>query len=139
MCQVALSTVIASPVDEVWDTVKDFENPGKYLDAVARCSMEGTGVGAVRTVDIHGGEFGIERMVHLDEENRTIAYAITDSSLPISGYIAVMHLRDLGNDMCRLEWSSVFEPRDVTEQEAVAFVENFYAGGFEGMKRRHEK
>lgn len=139
MCQVALSTVIASPVDQVWDTVKDFENPGKYLEAVAQCSMEGAGVGAVRTVDIHGGDFGIERMVHLDDENRTIAYAITDSSLPISGYIAVMHVHDLGNDTCRLEWSSVFEPKNTSEQEAVAFVENFYAGGFEGMKKRHEK
>ena len=36
MCQVALSTVIASPVDEGCETVKDFENPGKYLDAVAQ-------------------------------------------------------------------------------------------------------
>ena len=139
MCQVALTTVIASPVDEVWETVKDFENPGKYLDAVAQCTMEGTGVGAVRTVQIHGGDFGIERMVHLDEENRTIAYAITDSSLPLSGYIAVMHLRDLGEDRCGLEWSSVFEPKDATDQEAVGFVENFYAGGFEGLKGRHEK
>ena len=61
MCQVALSTVIASPADEVWETVKDFENPGKYLDAVAQCTMEGTGIGAVRTVKIHGGAFGIEK------------------------------------------------------------------------------
>jgi hypothetical protein len=38
-----------------------------------------------------------------------------------------------------LEWSSVFEPRDATDQEAVGFVENFYAGGFEGLKRLHEK
>ena len=38
-----------------------------------------------------------------------------------------------------LEWSSVFEPKDGTDQEAVGFVENFYAGGFEGLKRLHEK
>ena len=81
----------------------------------------------------------LKKMVHLDEENRTIAYAIIDSSLPLSGYLAVMHLRDLGLDCCELEWSSVFEPKDATDQEAVAFVEDFYAGGFEGLKRRHEK
>ena len=93
----------------------------------------------MRTVQIHGGAFGIERMVYLDEENRTISYAIIDSSLPLSGYIAVMHLCDLGEDRCELEWSSVFEPKDVTDQETVAFVENFYAGGFEGLRVLHEK
>ena len=137
MCQVALSTIIASPADEVWDTVKDFENPGN-MDAVAQCTMEGTGVGAVRNVQIHGGAFGIERMVHLDEENRTIAYAIT-VLLPLIRGSVVMHVRDLGEDRCELEWSSVFEPKNTTDQEAVGFVENFYAGGFEGLKKRHEK
>ena len=139
MCQVALSAEISAPAHEVWETVRDFKDPGKYLDAVADCKMEGNGVGAVRTVNIHGGAFGIERMVHLDEDNRTIAYAITDSSLPLSGYIAVMHVRELGADTCELEWSSVFEPKETTAEEAIAFVNDFYGGGFEGMKKRHDR
>ena len=139
MCQVALSAEISAPAHEVWETVKDFEDPGKYLDAVADCKMEGNGVGAVRPGNIHGGAFGIERMVRLDEANRTIAYAITDSSLPLAGYIAVMHVRELGAGTCELEWSSVFEPKESTAEEAIAFVREFYAGGFEGMKKRHDR
>jgi len=139
MCQVALSAEISAPAHEVWETVKDFEDPGKYLDAVAECTMEGNGVGAIRTVKIHGGGFGIEKMVHLDEENRIVAYALTNSSLPLSGYIAVMHVCEIRSDTCELEWSSVFEPKESTAEEAVAFVNDFYAGGFEGMKKRHDR
>jgi len=139
MCQVSLSARIKAPAGEVWQTVKDFENPGKYLSAVSECRMEGAGVGAVRSVNLQNGGYGVEKMVHLDEENRTISYTLIDSSLPLSGYIAVMHVRDLGEHHCVLEWSSVFEPKGISDEEALEFIEKFYAGGFEGMKQRHEK
>lgn len=138
MCQVALSWLIYAPAEKVWETVADFKDPGKYLDAVESCTMKGTGVGAIRSVRIKGGGFGIERMVHLDEENRTIAYFLSDSSLPVSGYIAVMHVGKTGENTCEIEWSSVFQPKEATAEEAIQFVESFYAAGFEGLKRRHE-
>ena len=31
MCQVALSAEISAPAHEVWETVRDFKDPGKYL------------------------------------------------------------------------------------------------------------
>lgn len=137
MAQVALSSVIQAPAKAVWETVADYENPQKYLDAVESCTVD-VGEGAVRSVQLKGGGFGIEKMVHLDEENKTIAYFLSDSSLPISGYIAVMHVEKTGEKECRIEWSSVFCPNGVTEEEAIGFIESFYGAGFEGLKKRHE-
>ena len=139
MCQVTLSTFISAPADDVWETLKDFKDPGKYIDVVTDCTIDGTGVGAVRTVKLQGDAYAIERMVHLDEANRTISYNMFDTSLPLSGYIGIMHVRDLGDNACKLEWSSVFEPKGTTDDDAVAFIENIYAGGFQGLKKRHER
>jgi len=138
MTQVALSSVIQASAEAVWETVADFKDPGKYLDAVESCKIQGTGEGAIRSVQLKGGGFGIEKMVHLDEENKTIAYFLSDSSLPISGYIAVMHVEKAGEKTCIIEWSSVFRPNGVSEKEALGFIESFYGAGFEGLKKCHE-
>jgi hypothetical protein len=137
MAAVCMKTTIGAPADEVWQSIRDFNGAGKYIAAITGSTMEGEGVGALRTITLEGGVEVVERLESLDDEARTLTYSIVRAPLPIENYVATMTLRDLGGGQCELEWSSTFEPKGAPEAEGVQLVEGVYSMGFEGLKKLH--
>jgi len=134
MASVSMKTEIAAPADAVWDAIRDFNGLPKFVAAIATSTMEGTGVGAVRTLTFGDGGQVVERLESLDEPARTLSYSIVESPLPLTDYLSTMAVRDLGGGRCELAWSSTFEPAGAPEAEVRQIVEGVYTGGFEGLK-----
>jgi hypothetical protein len=134
MASVSMKTTIGASADDVWRTISDFNGAPKYIAALLSSSMEGSGVGALRTVTLEGDVEVVERLESLDDAARTLSYSIVRSPLPLEGYVATMVVRDLGEGRCELEWSSTFEPKAGAEDEARQLVEGVYSAGFEGLK-----
>jgi len=55
--------------------------------------------------------------------------------LPVEGYFATMKVRELGENRCEFQWSSTFEPKGASEEEAKKAIEDIYSMGFEGLKK----
>jgi hypothetical protein len=135
MSKVSMSTVINGPADEVWKLLRDFNGLPRFIAAIAKSTLEGSGVGAVRTLTLDGGGPPIlEKLESLDEKAQTLCYSIVTSPLPVDGYFATVELKELGPGKCELHWGSTFEPKGVPEAEAVKIIEGVYAGAFEGLK-----
>lgn len=139
MIRVDMKTTIEASADDVWQTISDFNGAGKYLSAIASSTLQGTGVGALRTITLKDGTRVIERLEHLDEPAQSLSYAITEAPLPLGDYVSTMQLRALGERQCELNWSSTFKAKGVPEAEARQLVESLYAAGFKGLKRLHER
>ena len=137
MASVSMSATFNASAGDVWATIGDFNGAAKYIAAVADSTMEGSGVGAVRTLPLEDGAKVTERLEKLDEGARSLTYAILDSPFPLVDYVSVMTVHDLGSDRCRVDWSSTFESGDAPEQEARALVEGIYGMGFDGIKQLH--
>ncbi len=138
MAKVSMNTTINASADEVWKTIRDFNGTPKYIAAIASSTMEGSGVGALRTLTLQdGGPPVVETLERLDEQARILSYSILNSPLPLEGYVATMELRDLGESRCELKWSSTFEAKGAPEAEAIKIIEGIYTLGFEGLKKLH--
>lgn len=136
MSKVNMSTTIHASADEVWKLLRDFNGLPKFIAAIKTSTMEGTGVGAVRTLILDGGGPPIvEKLESLDDKARTLSYSIVTSPLPVKDYFATVEVKDAGAGLCELKWSSTFQPKDAPESVAVQTIKGVYAGAFDGLKK----
>ena len=137
MSEVVVTDVLPAGVDRVWEVVSDFGgiqrwNPG----AVRAISVEGEGIGAVRTITLPGDAVLQEKLERYDEAARCFSYSITgESPLPLTDYESTIRLSADGPDSCRIEWSSTFAPAGISEDQARSMVEGIYTGGIAGLKQ----
>jgi len=137
MANVSMNATIQAPAAEVWKTLSDFNGLPKIVAAIVKSTMEGFGVGAVRTLTLGDGARIVEQLESLDEEAQRLTYSIVDSPLPLENYLATVQVRDLGGNQCEVVWSSTFEPKGAPEAEAKKIVEGVYSLGFEGLKKMY--
>ncbi len=136
MSKVSMSTRINASADQVWKVLRDFNGIPVFIDAFSKSTMEGTGVGALRTLTLKsGGPPIVEKLEKFDEQAKTLSYSIVTSPLPLKDYFSTMEVIDLGPGQCEVKWYSTFQPKGAPEAEAVKIVEGVYSGGFEGLKK----
>jgi hypothetical protein len=136
MSKVSMSTRINASADQVWKVLRDFNGLPAFIDAIKKSTLEGSGVGALRTLTLEGGGPPIvEKLEKFDDQAKTLSYSIVTSPLPVTEYFSTVEVTDLGPGQCELKWYSTFQPKDVPEPEAVKIVEGVYSGAFEGLKK----
>jgi hypothetical protein len=124
----------------VWDLVKDFGGILKWSGgAIESVSVEGEGVGAVRTLSISGGLSLKEKLEAYDEADQSFSYSFEgEAPLPLDDYYATLTICEAGSGRARVEWGSTFEPRGIPESQAVSMVEGIYKNGIGGIKQALE-
>jgi carbon monoxide dehydrogenase subunit G len=134
MASVKISDRIHASADRVWELIADFGGIERYSKGFKSVSCTGAGVGAVRTITLANDAQIQERCERLDPAHRTLDYSIIAGALPLTSYLARIQLFEDG-DATRIEWSSSFEPKGITEAQGVAMVEGIYKGGIGGLKK----
>ncbi len=141
MTNVSVKDTINAAADEVWKTLSSFRNVEKYIPLIKSSTVEGSGVGAKRTCIIpseSGQEGKIEEEIKsFDDDAKTLSYSITSSPLPVENYLGTMKVKDLGNGMCEVEWSSTFEPKGMPEEEVAKMINDIYVTAIDGLKKLH--
>jgi hypothetical protein len=134
MSEAKVVKTIAASADAVWKQLSNFGGiqPGGAIESV---SVEGEGVGMVRTLNLGTGRV-VERLEEHDSANRTYTYAIIndDSPLPFSQYSATVIITDNGDGNSTVHWTGTFEPRGVDEAEAINVATGIYAGAIKGAR-----
>jgi hypothetical protein len=125
MPQIVTSTVVASPVGELWALLRDFAAIGDWHPALPPCEIqEGPAdrVGCVRVFPLAGNHR--ETLVTLDDQRRIIAFAFGDNAgLPVRGYTSMMTARPVTlSDQTYVEWSSRFDCDEADEDKVIATV-----------------
>lgn len=96
MPRVYVSTVIAAPVAEVWRVIRDFNALPAWTPFVRDSRIEGgqrgDQVGAVRNFTLRDGGVIRERLMALSDYEMSCTYAILESPMPVTNYIATLGL-----------------------------------------------
>jgi hypothetical protein len=134
MVSVKVTERVPVSAGQVWEIFRDFGGVRRFTPQIEQCTVEGEGVGAVRTITMPGGLQIQERLEALDEAARTLSYAIVSGPAPFRDYLATIRVSEDG-DGCTIDWSSHFEPQGVSEEQARAIVEGIYQGGIAGLRK----
>jgi hypothetical protein len=132
--KVTMKTQINASVDEVWAIVGDFNGLPKFVAAAVKSDVEGVGIGSVRTITLPDGALLTERLEEYDSNGKTLKYAILEGPLPVENYLSTMEVKSTKNG-CEFEWSSQFDGKGVTDEEARAAITGVYQLGFDGLTK----
>jgi carbon monoxide dehydrogenase subunit G len=134
MVSVKVSERVEASADRVWDLFRDFGGIQRFTSGFEKVEVTGSGIGAVRTITLPGGAALQERLEAFDDRGRKLQYAIVGGPIPVSNYLATIEVKDEGK-ACRIDWSSHFEPKGISEDQARAMIEGVYKGGIAGVKK----
>jgi hypothetical protein len=127
------SAVLPVPADRVWERIRDFASIADWHPGIAAGEMEGGAaadqVGGVRRLTGSGGETFRERLVVLDDVERSYTYVFLESPFPAArGYRATMRVTpvtDAGHAFA--EWWATF---DCDEKDEAQLTKIFERGVF---------
>jgi hypothetical protein len=135
MVNVNLTKTVNTSADELWNLLRDFNGLPKFVEAVTASSIDGEGVGAIRTLTLPNGAQIKERLEEFDDPGKRLVYSIVSGPLPVDSYKVTVQVSDLGVNKSELIWSSTFEAKGATEDEARNAIEGIYQMGFQGIAR----
>ncbi len=128
---------IHAPADAIWQVISDFGAACQYLVGVVNCSVEGEGIGALRSLTSADGSTIVERLESLDAAARRLSYALLTDT-PFGNCLTTMAVHDLGSRQAELAWSASFQPDGIPASEAVALLEGALAANCLALKQLME-
>jgi hypothetical protein len=133
------SSLIAAPVQRVWDYVRDFNSLPKWFPGVTDSHIE-SGVaanqaGCVRNFGLEGGPRIRERLIELSDRNHVCDYQMIECPLPIANYRATLRLSTRDGNGTLVEITSQFQTPPAQEKEIVELLTTTYRGAFELLKK----
>jgi carbon monoxide dehydrogenase subunit G len=131
---VKVSERVEVSADRVWELFRDFGGIQRFTSGFEKVEVSGSGIGAVRTITLPGGAALQERLEAFDDRGRKLQYAIVGGPIPVSNYLATIEVKDEGK-ACRVDWSSHFEPKGISDDQARAMIEGVYRSGIAGVKK----
>jgi mxaD protein len=129
-------TLVATP-SEVWSRVGDFCGIGKWHPAVAKCEIvSGTEnkVGAVRVITTRDGAVFRERLLARSPATHSLRYNILESPLPVTAYVATLHVSKAPSGGSLVEWTGTFRSPKDKQEAAVKALEGIFQAGLDNLK-----
>ena len=140
MPKVYRSTVLAAPIEAVWDVLRDFNGHDRWHPAVATSQIErghaSDKVGCVRKFRLEDGGELREQLLTLSDMETAFSYCLLDTPIPLFNYVAHVRLTPVTDDDSTFwEWESRFDTPKGREAELGALVgENIYMSGFAAIR-----
>jgi hypothetical protein len=135
MTYASVRAVLDHPIETVWTRIAAFSGLEGWADGVSACSVEGEGVGAVRTVTRNG--FSVrERLEAIDPAAHMLRYQILQPHpLPADVVHGNVILWALEEGRTEILWRSDAADFKVPPEALGARIEAFYAASIEGLRR----
>ncbi|GAA5156703.1 SRPBCC family protein [Pseudonocardia eucalypti] len=128
------SGVVPASADEVWALVRDFNGLPSWLPAITASEIEGGGsgmeVGSVRRLSLGDAGQVAERLLTLDDDDRSYTYEFTDAGpFPVRSYKSTIRIAPItSTGQAFVEWWSHFD----ADAEHEAGLMDTYSNGVYG-------
>lgn len=119
------------PRSQVFKVLSDFGDIGELLpDLIDSVEVRGEGIGAERKIEISvtsGYPGQVVERLDASYDQRVFSYSmISNSSMPIADYVAVIRLEDTPRGGCLVRYSSNWRPVGLKFSEVKTMLEDFY-------------
>lgn len=134
------SGVVPASADDVWEIVRQFNGLPSWHPMIAESEIEdgrtAQEVGAVRNLTLADGAQVSERLLILDDDDRTYTYAFTDPGpMPVRSYRSTVRVAPItATGEAFIEWWAWFDSdADVEQDMTNTFAAGVYGGGIEAL------
>jgi mxaD protein len=149
LLKVTRTVTIDAPADQVWAKCGDFDALDRWHPAVAKDTLtkgKNNVPGAVRHLDIKGGGYVNEELLHYSAKDHYYSYRILDSVLPVSDYHSTLRVKAIGADKSVVTWTGTFKRKDLSatpadnanDKAATDAISGVYQSGLDNLKQSLE-
>ena len=139
MTKIQVSSVVAAPVDRVWNHIRDFNSLPKWFPGVTDSHIEAGATpnqtGCVRNFGLEAGIRIREQLLTLSDQDHECNYKMVECPLPIANYVATVRLSSSDGKGTVVEITSQFDSPPEAEKEMVGLLTSTYHGAFELLKK----
>ena len=141
MPRVFISSVINAPAEKVWERVRDFNGLPRWHPRIRESRIENgepsDKVGCVRDFNLQNGDRIREKLLGLSDYDLFCTYAILESPMPLTDYIATLRLTPITDgNRTFAEWSAEFDCEEAVAEDLVKGIgTNVFQAGFDALKR----
>ena len=130
--------MVNASADTVWNLIGKFGALNAWHPAVVKETVSGTGndAGDTRVLTLPDGATITEVLVDVDNTARQYKYVIKESPLPVSGYLSTLKVIPEGSNKSKVIWSSTFNAKGASDQDAMQAVRGVYTAGFQALVKR---
>lgn len=134
-------TVNASPAT-TWKMIGDFNHLDVWHPVVVASELtqgNSQATGAIRVLTLGNGDTITEKLVALNNEDKTYSYAITASKLPVANYVGTITVKPAENGQSVITWSSTFDAAtDVSDRDAIDGTAGIYVAGLTSIQKHFQ-
>ncbi len=137
--KVNITTTIDAPAENIWKTIRAYDNVESFNPLVTSSTISGTDEGSERICQIQFGDQQgelVENLDSVDEENKTIKVSVTKAPPPFGGQQITFQVKSLDEKKAELQIST--EVVDGNEQAAKG-IQDVFQMMADGLKKLHEK
>ncbi len=134
MAEVKVTKVVDVRAQDAWNAIRSIGGLDRWFPVIAKCSVQGQGVGARRVCELANGVTLFEKVEQIDDAGRVFKYSITDSPLPIRNYLGTVKVHDAGGGKSEITWSAKFDVADDHRDEMVGMLSGAFADGIKGLE-----
>lgn len=111
---------------KVWEKLVDFGGTEKFVpDLIEKVIVEGSGIGAVRTIYIKGGGEIIEKLTSIDRSKLEMKFIILSTPMPVFNYEGVFTVISQEENKCNVRFESIYEVSVEQKEEMNSIIKNF--------------
>jgi len=139
------STVLDTPIEAVWELLRDFNGHDTWHPAIATSQIErgyrSDKVGCVRRFRLNDGAELREQLLTLSDMETAFSYCLLDTPVPLFNYVAHVRLTPVTDtDATFWEWESRFDTPKGQESDLKTLVgEQIYQSGFDAIRATLEE
>ena len=128
--------IFETGVAPIWDLLADFNGLPALLSEAVSSSVEGEGVGMVRTVTLDDGKKMHESLIGIHHDVFRLSYAMRDPSpFPWKHYFCTQQLQSLGGGETHFLCTGYYQLSGATDAEIRSLLQPAYHSIFQGIAR----
>lgn len=132
--EVSREVIFAANADDVWAAIGPFCAIADWHPGLESCMEEQiNGVTHRRLVAKDGAHF-LEKLIAHDNSAMKYSYTIEEGPLPVADYSATISVSQSDGET-HVVWSGTFEPKGVSEAEAVDVMNGVYDAGLNWIRQ----
>jgi hypothetical protein len=136
------SGVVPASADDVWQVVRQFNGLADWHPIIVESKIESGSaqeVGAIRRLTFPDGSQVAERLLMLNDDDRSYTYAFTDPGvMPVRSYKSTVRVAPITTTgQAFVEWWAWFDSEAAVEQHmSTTYSEAVYAAGIAALAER---
>lgn len=118
--------IVNLKAEKVWEKLVDFGGTEKFVpELIEKTIVEGSGIGAVRTIYLKGGGEIIEQLTSIDPGKLEMKFIILSTPMPVFNYEGVFTVVSQEENKCNVQFESIYEVSVEQKEEMNNIIKNF--------------